>query len=217
MSLGAAALDTAHLQTIEQALASERNVTSELKAKAEVLTQEVTQKDLELSQVKFQSSREFLKLKSSIGSLETERNGIADTLQRANVENTKAENEVQELKKALLAASTAELEHRVAVLESEVEHSSEALKTAQVSEARARSEAQQAVAYQHAAEETARLNAEAAQKAAEIAKEEVAAAAARTLAAQNAANEAKASAEAAISEQCEPIWETKNEDCVQEK
>jgi len=216
-SLGAAALDTAHLQTIEQALAAERGVTSQLKAKTEMLMQEVTQKDLELSQTKFQTSKEFMKLKSSIGTLQTHATGLEQTLNKANVEKTKAETEVQELKKALLAASTAELEHRVSVLESEVQHSADALKNSQVSEARARSEAQQAVAYQHAAEETAKLNAEAAQKAAEIAREEVAAGAAKTLAAQNAANEAKASAEAALAEQCEPVWEQKNEDCVQEK
>merc|ERR1719463_736008 len=133
-----------------------------------------------------------MKLKSSIGTLQTHATSVEQTLSKTSMEKNKAEKEVQELKKALLAASTAELEHRVAVLESEVQHSSDALKTAQVSEARARSEAQQAVAYQHAAEETARLNAEAAQKAAEIAKEEVAAAAARALAATNSANEAKA-------------------------
>merc|ERR1719377_18517 len=216
-SLGAAALDTAHLQTIEQALAAERGVTTQLRAKTEMLMQEVTQKDLELSQTKFQTSKEFMKRKSSIGTLQTHATGLEQTLNKANVEKTKAETEVQELKKALLAASTAELEHRVSVLESEVQHSADALKNSQVSEARARSEAQQAVAYQHAAEETARLNADAAQKAAEIAREEVAASAAKTLAAQNAANEAKASAEAALAEQCEPVWEQKNEDCVQEK
>merc|ERR1719463_93383 len=111
-----------------------------------------------------------MKLKSSIGTLQTHATSVEQTLSKTSMEKTKAEKEVQELKKALLAASTAELEHRVAVLESEVQHSADALKTSQVSEARARSEAQQAVAYQHAAEETAKLNAEGAQKAAEIAR-----------------------------------------------
>ena len=45
---------------------------------------------------------------------------MSDALKKSNTAVFKAENEVQELKKALLATSTKELEHKVGVLQSEV-------------------------------------------------------------------------------------------------
>merc|ERR1719163_2327103 len=200
--LGAAAVDTTGLTALQQALEAQKSMTADLQTRSQELMQEITQKDLELSQVKYQSGKEVLKLKSTVGNLETSNTAMSDALKKSNTAVFKAENEVQELKKALLATSTKELEHKVGVLQSEVEHTSEALKHSQLEEAKAKSGLQQAVAYQHAADETARLNAEAAKTAASLAESEVAKAAQRSLAAQTTANEATAKAEASMSEQC---------------
>merc|ERR1719393_1068662 len=208
--LGAAAVDTTGLTALQQALEAQKSMTSDLQSRTQELMQEITQKDLELSQVKYQSGKEVLKLKSTVGNLETSNTAMSDALKESNAAVFKAENEVQELKKALLATSTKELEHKVGVLQSEVEHTSEALKHSQLEEAKAKSGMQQAIAYQHAAEETAKLNAEAAKKAAALAETEVAKAAQRSLAAQTTANEATAKAEASLSEQCEATWNEMN-------
>jgi chromosome segregation ATPase len=208
--LGAAAVDTTGLNALQQALEAQKSMTADLQSRTQQLMQEITQKDLELSQVKYQSGKEVLKLKSTVGNLETSNGAMSDALKKSNAAVFKADNEVQDLKKALLATSTKELEHKVAVLQSEVDHTSEALKLSQLEEAKAKSGLQQAVAYQHAAEETARLNAEAAKKAAALAESEVAKAAQRSLAAQTTANEATAKAEASLSEQCEATWNEMN-------
>merc|ERR1719393_1125684 len=208
--LGAAAVDTSGLNALQQALEAQKSMTADLQTRSQELMQEITQKDLELSQVKYQSGKEVLKLKSTVGNLETSNTAMSDALKKSNTAVFKAENEVQELKKALLATSTKELEHKVGVLQSEVEHTSEALKHSQLEEAKAKSGLQQAVAYQHAAEETAKLNAEAAKKAASLAETEVAKAAQRSLAAQTTANEATAKAESSMSEQCETAWNEMN-------
>lgn len=209
--LGAEAVDTSGLKALQDALDAQKRMTADLNTRTEGLMQEVTQKDLELSQVKYQSGKEVLKLKSSLGALETHSTAMEETLKQANKARVEAERENQELKKTLLATSTAELEHQVAVLQGEVKHTSDALKTSQLEEARAKSTAQQAQAYQHAAELTAKLNAEAAKNAAKIAEDEVQKAAARSLAAQTTANEANAKAEASLSEQCEISWKEMNE------
>merc|ERR1719333_736210 len=164
--LGAAAVDTTGLNALQQALEAQKSMTADLQSRTQQLMQEITQKDLELSQVKYQSGKEVLTLKSTVGNLETSNGAISDALKKSNAATFKAEKEVQELKKALLSTSTKELEHKVTVLQSEVEHTSEALKHSQIEEAKAKSMSQQAIAYQHAAEETAKLNAEAAKKAA---------------------------------------------------
>jgi hypothetical protein len=208
--LGAAAVDTSGLTALQQALEAQKSMTADLQSRTEQLMQEITQKDLELSQVKYQSGKEVLTLKSTVGNLETSQTAMSDALKKANTATFTAEKEVQELKKALLSTSTKELEHKVVVLQSEVEHTSEALKFSQLEEAKAKSVTQQAVAYQHAAEETAKLNAEAAKKAAALAETEVAKAAQRSLAAQTTANEATAKAEASLSEQCEASWNEMN-------
>merc|ERR1719463_804638 len=209
--LGAAAVDTTGLAALQQALEAQKSMAADLQSRTQQLMQEITQKDLELSQVKYQSGKEVLTLKSTVGNLETSNGAMSKALKESNAAVFKAEKEVQELKKALLATSTKELEHKVAVLQSEVEHTSDALKLSQLEEAKAKSTAQQAIAYQHAAEETARLNAEAAKKAAALAESEVAKAAQRSLAAQTTANEATAKAEASMSEQCATTWNEMNE------
>merc|ERR1719440_1075082 len=151
--LGAAAVDTTGLTALQQALEAQKSMTADLQTRTQQLMQEITQKDLELAQVKYQSGKEVLTLKSSIGNLETSNGAMSDALKKSNAATFKAEHEVQELKKALLATSTKELEHKVTVLQSEVEHTSEALKLSQLEEAKAKSLSQQAIAYQHAAEE----------------------------------------------------------------
>jgi len=209
--LGSEAVDTSGLKALQDALDAQKRMTADLNSRTESLMQEVTQKDLELSQVKYQSGKEVLKLKSSLGALETHSTAMEETLKQANKARAEAEHENMELKKTLLATSTAELEHQVAVLQGEVQHTSDALKNSQLEEAKAKSTAQQAQAYQHAAELTAKLNAEAAKNAAKIAEDEVQKAAARSLAAQTTANEANAKAEASLSEQCEISWKEMNE------
>jgi chromosome segregation ATPase len=208
--LGAAAVDTSGLNALQQALEAQKSMTADLQSRTQELMQEMTQKDLELSQVKYQSGKEVLKLKSTVGNLETSNTAIGDALKKSNTAVFKAEGEVQELKRALLATSTKELEHKVTVLQSEVEHTSDALKHSQLEEAKAKSGMQQAIAYQHAAEETARLNAEAAKNAAALAESEVSKAAQRSLAAQTTANVATAKAEASMSEQCAVTWNEMN-------
>jgi chromosome segregation ATPase len=209
--LGNEAVDVSGLKALQDALDAQKRMTSDLTSRTESLMQQVTQKDLELSQVKYQSGKEVLNLKSSLGALETHSTAMETTLKEANKARVVAEKEVMELKKTLLSTSTAELEHQVAVLQGEVQHTSEALKSSQMEEAKAKSTAQQAQAYQHAAELTAKLNAEAAKNAAKIAEDEVKKAAQRSLAAQTSANEANAKAESALSEQCEVEWKSMNE------
>merc|ERR1719440_516254 len=136
--LGAAAVDTTGLTALQQALEAQKSMTADLQTRSQELMQEITQKDLELSQVKYQSGKEMLQLKSTVGNLETSQTAMSDALKKSNSATFKAEHEVQELKKALLATSTKELEHKVAVLSSEVQHTSDALKFSQLEEAKAK-------------------------------------------------------------------------------
>jgi len=205
-------VEASKLTDAQSLLGDSQHLAVDLKGKNEQLMQEVTQKSVELGQIKFQSGKEFLKLKSSIGTLSSQNEALTGNLQTTTKEKSDAEIAVQNLKKQLLMASTTELESRISVLEAEVSHGNEALKNSQLAEASARSQAQQAVAYQHAAEETARLNADAAQKAAQIAQEEVANAAQKTAVAQTDAVQAKAQADASLSEQCDVVWTEKNTD-----
>merc|ERR550514_1415249 len=139
--LGAAAVDTTGLTALQQALEAQKSMAADLQSRTQQLMQEITQKDLELSQVKYQSGKEMLKLKSTVGNLETSNTAMSDALKKSNAATFTAEHEVQELKKALLATSTKELEHKVAVLSSEVQHTSDALKFSQLDEATAKAEA----------------------------------------------------------------------------
>merc|ERR1719446_639056 len=141
--LGAAAVDTTGLTALNQALEAQKSMAADLQSRTQQLMQEITQKDLELSQVKYQSGKEMLKLKSTVGNLETSNTAMSDALKKSNAAVFKAENEVQDLKKALLATSTKELEHKVTVLQSEVEKAAQRSLAAQTTanEATAKAEA----------------------------------------------------------------------------
>jgi predicted nucleic acid-binding Zn-ribbon protein len=82
--LGAAAVDTSGLTALQQALEAQKSMTADLQSRTEQLMQEITQKDLELSQVKYQSGKEVLTLKSTVGNLETSNTAISDALKKSN-------------------------------------------------------------------------------------------------------------------------------------
>lgn len=193
-------------------LGSSQTQNRDLASKNQHLQQELTREELETEQVKYQSSQEFLKLKATIGTLETHSEAVETALKDTAAKKMKVEEEVQLLKKQVLGSSTKMLEHQMHVLQQELQLNNAALEKSQFAEAEARSAAQQAASYQKAAEETARLNAEAAKKAAEIAQQQVTAAQMDSVKATNKAAAEIAGAQVDLSKNCEDVWDERNAD-----
>lgn len=202
---------------INDNILSLQKLVDNLKSENTVLKQKLTEEEMQLTQTQYQTAGEFQKLKGTVGELSTHAKALESSLSQNIKERKNAEEVSQGLKKQLLSISTVELEHKIGVLESEVGHANKALEACQISEAKAKSEAQQAIAYQKAAEETATLNADAARKAAVIAQEEVAKATQQNLIVTQEAEKKALQAETDMSQSCNQVWDERNKDFDQVK